>query len=303
MAVGLCEAIVQGVELALEVGVAVRARAERVAERGEDGVERGAMGGHLVGELLQGAARTGAAEARLAACGHTGALGERLAGPFDRRSGVGRGARGEAGEVRGDLRVVLGPEPRGDLLGEVPHLVLEAARVEVRVGHGARAYRRGARSPWPGRARAPWRRPVESPTVTDAPHPPSGGHDAFHAAVAERVRADRASGELPGAELDRIAVALRCRTGRSAASNLAAHLRALDDAADIDIAPPTESSRRAGRGVKVAVHRLVGWYVGHLGGQLRQLGVATARAVRATSGRIDELERRVEELERPESDR
>ncbi|HEY9558123.1 MAG TPA: hypothetical protein VIR58_15410, partial [Acidimicrobiales bacterium] len=79
--------------------------------------------------------------------------------------------------------------------------------------------------------------------------------------------------------------------------NLASHLRALDMAAEVDVAPPVESTRAAGRGVKVAIAKTVGWYVGHLGGQVRQLGVATSRAVRATAARIDELERRVDDLE------
>jgi hypothetical protein len=121
-------------------------------------------------------------------------------------------------------------------------------------------------------------------------------HRAFHAAVAEQLAADRVSPHGP-IELDQIDAALRRRTQRSVAANLAGHLRALDAAADIDIEAPTASSRAAGRGVKVAVQRLTGWYVGHLAGQVRQLGVATARAVRAVTARVDDLERRVDDLD------
>jgi hypothetical protein len=121
-------------------------------------------------------------------------------------------------------------------------------------------------------------------------------HRAFHVAVAEQVAADQASGADED-DLDRIGAALRRRTQRSAAANLAGHLRALDVAADIDVDAPVESSRAAGRTVKVAVSRLTGWYIGHLAGQMRELAVATARAVRGIAARVDDLERRVDELD------
>jgi hypothetical protein len=122
-------------------------------------------------------------------------------------------------------------------------------------------------------------------------------HQAFHAAVAEQVVADRSAVDGPVTQLGRIDEALRRRTQRTAADNLAGHLRALDLAADIDIEAPTASSRAAGRGVKVAIQRLTGWYVGHLAGQVRQLGAATSRAVRAMAARVDDLERRIDDLD------
>ena len=115
--------------------------------------------------------------------------------------------------------------------------------------------------------------------------------------MAEELAAARASSAWPVAEIDRVDQALHRRTRRSTASNLAAHLRALDDAADIDIDAPIASSRAAGRGVKVAISRATGWYVGHIAAQVRHLGVATARAMRATAARVDELEQRVVALE------
>jgi hypothetical protein len=124
-------------------------------------------------------------------------------------------------------------------------------------------------------------------------------HRAFVAAVAEQVERDRAAGELQEV-LGRIDAAVRRRTARSAAANVAGHLRALDVAADVDIEAPTASSRSAGRVVKVGVQRLTGWYIGHLAGQVRQLGVATARAVRAIAARVDELERRIDDIDPPE---
>lgn len=129
-----------------------------------------------------------------------------------------------------------------------------------------------------------------------APSPPLD-HGAFHVAVAAHLATDRADPSWPAAELDHIEACLHRRTRRSAASNLAAHLRALEDAADIDIAPPTASSRAAGRGVKVAISRATGWYVGHIAAQLRHLGIATSRAVRASAVRVDELDQRVTALE------
>jgi len=155
-------------------------------------------------------------------------------------------------------------------------------------------------TPWTrGSAAAPSRQPspLQSPPVTESAPTPALDHGAFHAAVVEQLTADRAAPTWPAAELDRIDSCVRRRTGRSAAANLAAHLRALDAAADIDIDPPTASSRSAGRGVKLAISRATGWYVGHIAGQVRHLGVATARAVRATATRVDELEQRVSALE------
>lgn len=148
--------------------------------------------------------------------------------------------------------------------------------------------------------------------MTEPAPSPALDHRAFHLAVVEELAADRSSATWPAAELDRIDACVRRRTQRSAASNLAAHLRALDDAADIDIDAPTASARAAGRGVKVAISRATGWYVGHIAAQVRHLGVATARAVRATAARVDDLEVRLSALEsaaglpddvRPEDDR
>jgi hypothetical protein len=138
--------------------------------------------------------------------------------------------------------------------------------------------------------------------VTESAPPPALDHAAFHVAVSERLAADQVAPSWPAAELARIDECVRRRTSRSAASNLAAHLRALEDAADIDIDPPTDSSRAAGRGVKVAISRATGWYVGHIAAQVRHLGVATSRAMRATAGRVDELEQRVRALEEPEGE-
>ena len=134
-----------------------------------------------------------------------------------------------------------------------------------------------------------------------APHP-ALDHAAFHAAVSERLAADQEAPSWPAAELARIDECVRRRTSRSAASNLAAHLRALEDAADIDIEAPTDSSRAAGRGVKVAISRATGWYVGHIAAQVRHLGIATSRAVRATATRVDDLEQRVRALEELEDE-
>ena len=122
-------------------------------------------------------------------------------------------------------------------------------------------------------------------------------HRAFSAAVTGRVAADRASAAFPEPELARIEGALHRRARPSASTILGGDLRILELAADIDTEAPTASSRAAGRSVKLAVHRLTGWYVGHLAGQVRQLGLATARALRTTAARVDELERRLDAIE------
>lgn len=141
--------------------------------------------------------------------------------------------------------------------------------------------------------------------MTEPALPPALDHARFRRAVADRLATDRAAPGWPAEEIERIEDGVRRRTRRSAASNMAGHLRALEEAADIDIAAPTASARAAGRGVKVAISRATGWYVGHIASQLRHLGVATSRAVRATSARVDELDLRVTALEeaadRPEA--
>ena len=138
--------------------------------------------------------------------------------------------------------------------------------------------------------------------MTEPARPPALDHAGFHRAVADEVAAAASRPDWPADELDRIDAAVRRRTRRSAASNLASHLRALEDAADIDIAPPTASSRAAGRGVKVAISRATGWYVGHIAAQVRHLGVATSRAVKATATRVDDLDQRLTALEHPDGE-
>jgi hypothetical protein len=115
--------------------------------------------------------------------------------------------------------------------------------------------------------------------------------------VARRLATDHTNPGWPAEALERIDIHVQRRTRRSAGSNLAAHLRALDEAADIDVSAPTASTRSIGRGVKVAISRATGWYIGHIAAQVRHLGVATARAVRATAAQVDDLEQRVRALE------
>lgn len=134
--------------------------------------------------------------------------------------------------------------------------------------------------------------------MTGPDAPPSGQHQALRDAVARRMDTDRAADGFPAEQLDAIDAAVKRRTARAPGANVGGRLRELERAADIDIDPPVASDQRGGRGVKVAVAKLTGWYVGYLAAQVRDLGNATARAVRASAARVDELERRVEELER-----
>ena len=133
--------------------------------------------------------------------------------------------------------------------------------------------------------------------MTGAEASPSSPHEGFRAAVAERIAVDRGRGDFPAEQLEAIDTAVRRRTARSSTAGVGDRIRALEAAADIDTAPPVASEHRGGRGVKLAISKATGWYVGHLAVQARDLGVATARAVRALAGRIDELDRRIEELE------
>lgn len=128
---------------------------------------------------------------------------------------------------------------------------------------------------------------------------PSTPHEGLRGAVAQRVAADRDAPDFPLEALQGIDVAVRRRTVRSSTAGLGDRLRALESAADIDTDPPVASEHRGGRGVKVVLAKATGWYIGHLAAQTRDLGVAAARAIRALSARIDELERRIDELQEP----
>lgn len=141
---------------------------------------------------------------------------------------------------------------------------------------------------------------VESPAVTrpDAPLPEH--HQVLRDAVDGRMAADRDAAGFPAEQLDAIDVAVARRTARSPGANVGGRMRELERAADIDVDPPVASERRAGRNVKVAIAKLTNWHVGYLAAQVRDLGTASVRVVRALASRVDELERRVEELERLE---
>ncbi len=133
--------------------------------------------------------------------------------------------------------------------------------------------------------------------MTGADAPPSTPHEGLRDAVAERVAADRQRDDFPLDRLEAIDTAVRRRTVRSSTAGLGDRLRALEAAADIDTAAPVASEHRGGRVVKVAISKATGWYVGRVAVQARDLGVATAKAFRALAARIDELDRRMDELE------
>lgn len=64
----------------------------------------------------------------------------------------------------------------------------------------------------------------------------------------------------------------------------------LDRQAAIHLEPPTGSPSRARRLIKLAVGRLLGWYVRFLGQQVSALGHGAARLGFAAAGRIERLE-------------
>jgi hypothetical protein len=122
-------------------------------------------------------------------------------------------------------------------------------------------------------------------------------HRAVLEAARARVARDEASPEHPVDELRRIRRAVDRHVRPDAAGAPSAELRALLAAADIDVDAPTASASKVGRGVKSGIERLTSWYVRHLGVQVRDLGAAAARLAQSHSARLDELERRVDELE------
>lgn len=79
------------------------------------------------------------------------------------------------------------------------------------------------------------------------------------------------------------------------------HVRSLvadvNDAAQIDVEVPTRSRLRAGRVLKTAIKRLVGWYLRYLGDQVAQLGEAVVRLGDAVAERSETIEGRTKRLE------
>lgn len=130
--------------------------------------------------------------------------------------------------------------------------------------------------------------------------PPSTHHAALRQVVATRVEADLTDPGFPAEGLRTIEAAVRRRTIRSSTAGLGDRLRALESAADFDTGPPVASDQPGGRHVKVAVAKVTSWYVGHVAVQARDIGVATARAMRAVVARLDELDRRIGALEERE---
>lgn len=91
----------------------------------------------------------------------------------------------------------------------------------------------------------------------------------------------------------------------------------LEDLLPLDADPPTASRNSAGRFVKAAVKRLVRWHVAYLARQVTAVGEAVLRLgshlsdrvdemesiVGAHAGRMEDLERRVIQLESRSADR
>jgi hypothetical protein len=133
--------------------------------------------------------------------------------------------------------------------------------------------------------------------VTAPDAPASAAHQALHDAVVARMAADRQARDFPAPALDAIDATVRRRTAVGRHADLSSPIRALQAAADIDIAPPVASEHRGRRGVKLAIAKATGWYVGYLAVQVRELGFASARAMRSLSTQLEEIERRIAALE------
>lgn len=91
----------------------------------------------------------------------------------------------------------------------------------------------------------------------------------------------------------------------------------LQEVVPLDVDPPTSSASPAGRAVKSTVKRLVRWYFSYISTQVTAIGEATVRlgsvladradeldsASKAHTSKIEELERRVQQLESGPRDR
>jgi hypothetical protein len=109
----------------------------------------------------------------------------------------------------------------------------------------------------------------------------------------EKRVAERAPGYLESVR----AAARRLGVRDPDTSDAKAAVEAVEELSVIDVDVPTASRRPAGRLVKVAVSRLVGWYLRYLGGQVTALGQAVTHMGWTLLDRTERLERQSAELQ------
>jgi hypothetical protein len=115
--------------------------------------------------------------------------------------------------------------------------------------------------------------------------------------VQEEAAARRAAGDFPyhledgiEAELDRYAPAAQ-------EGELESLVRGVAEASFVNVDAPTSARWMALRWVKVAIKRLVSWYLAHVTEQVSILGLLTARALGALTTRLHDFEHRLNSLE------
>jgi hypothetical protein len=91
--------------------------------------------------------------------------------------------------------------------------------------------------------------------------------------------------------------AARLSVRQAGSADLHAALAELDDAACLDLDPPTASTTAQVRVAKDVTKRLVGWYVRYVGDQVAVLGTTTGRLGRLLADRIEGLEADTRRLE------
>jgi hypothetical protein len=108
---------------------------------------------------------------------------------------------------------------------------------------------------------------------------------------------ERLSAVAPGYLFRTRQAARRLGVSDVAGTDARAALAAVDELAVIDLDVPTRSQMRVGRMVKVAVKRLVGWYLGYFGRQVSSLGQAVSHLGAILVDRTEQLEKGTSDLE------
>jgi hypothetical protein len=135
--------------------------------------------------------------------------------------------------------------------------------------------------------------------ATDDSSPPAAPPDVLraareHAAATEAALDDRARGDL--ARIRSASAALA--TPMLEPGDVHAAVAFVEQHADISPVAPVDSRNRVTSGVKAIVRKSVFFAVHHLAAQTSALGWSTVWLGQATAERIDDLERRIAQLER-----
>ncbi len=127
--------------------------------------------------------------------------------------------------------------------------------------------------------------------------PDAVGHDRLIAEIEAEARRLRESGEVDETlleELERVFESLvPDETGER---DFESALDRAERESLIDVHPPADSRMPGGAPVKRAIKKLVLWYMDFVAGQVTNLAGSLTRAVRLLGGRVDDIDRRLEQL-------